>query len=162
MTDQVSDLLTRIEADVTDLVRLPVPEEDTPDAAGRGRALENKLAGWRRGMVVELPSTTKGEKYKVVVGRKCDRSYSIAPVVTALGDKYPDDNNFELLMRLITSQAVKLTWSWTYIKRMFEREDMELRIVSHEILDDGDPDGPHVGEVWTNTQAIETTGEGGK
>ena len=159
MSDQVAQLLTKIDHDVTELVRLPVPEEDTPDTAGSCRAIENKLGNWRRSLVSEVPSTTKGKAYQVVVGRKATRSYSMAPIMASVGEKYPDDGAFQLLQRLIQSGAVKLTFGWQKLERFFQKEDLELRIVAHEILDDGDPDGPHVGAVWESTQSIETTGK---
>lgn len=161
MTD-VSDLLVKIDHDTKELVRLPVPIEETPDTAGRTRAIETRLAGWRRSLVTELPETTKGDNYKVVVGRKGTRSYSVAPVMASLQEKYPDDSAFQLLQRLLHSGAASLTFSWSKLERFFNNEDLVLRIASHEIVDDGDPDGPHVGVVWETTTSIETTGKGGQ
>jgi hypothetical protein len=49
---------------------------------------------------------------------------------------------------------VRLAWQWSKLEAFFAKHDIELRTTGHEITDDGDPTGPHVGAVWKDETRV--------
>lgn len=146
-----------IERQVRKLVRLPVPTGDQiADLLGQTRSVEVLLAEWRRTLTAEQDEPAVGTHYRTEVVRKAVRSYSTAPILAAVAERDPKGGIFGALMRLRSEGAVKLSWSWTKLQRFLAANDIELTIANHEIDDDGDTDGPMVGQVWTETTRIVT------
>lgn len=147
-------VLTDIRALVNVLIALPTPtDERVADIIGETRAIEVLLTEWRRGLVVEATAegeTVEGEGYRVTVGHKATRSYNTAGLLAAVN---PDTH--QALRSLRAAGAVELKWRWTQLRRFFASERLELRVVPREVGDDGDLDGPHVGEVWSDTATLQ-------
>jgi len=140
------DTLSIVESTTADLIRLPVPLEATADVAGRVRKLERDLADFRRGLVAETGPQT-GLEYRLVEARSASRTYNTAAI---LHDHNPD--LWAGLLNLKDEGAVRLSWQWSRLVKVFGDE---LRVARHEIEDDGDLGGPHVGEVWASTVRLE-------
>lgn len=131
-----------LEAAATALEREAIPQGgEAADLLGRVRQVEVRLADYRRAVLAE-ETDAEGEHYAIAVEQKGVRSYndaSILGTVMAAGHDLRD---------LIAAGAVKLTWKWTALEHFFRKEDLELRIVGHEIENDGDVEAPHVGSYW--------------
>ena len=147
MATTVQALLDNIEHSVRELARTAQTEgPETADIIGRVRAIETKLAEYRRSLVSELPEPTVGAAYKVTPRIVIDRSYSLSSILGTAASVSNGDP-FQALMYLIRNDAVRVSPQWSALRKFFVAHDLELRVVGHEIVDDGTMDGPHVGEV---------------
>ena len=144
--------LTTLEKAAKAVASSALPDELTAEAAGRVRAVERNLAGFRQSILAEAsgpsPDLTGGG-FKLVEKRTCKRSYSLAPIVADVSAA-TGKTSFEVIMDMIAGGALSLTVGWQNLERYFVQHDITLRKAGHEITNDGDVDGPHVGEVWTS------------
>jgi len=150
------DYLTDIEASTSVLVKTAVPDELVADVAGRVQHVERTLGQFRRNLLAEQDVDVDGREYGLRSGgRVATRSYNLAAITYSLIDEQTDITTFmEALNELISQQAVKLTFGWQRLQKVFQDHDVMLRVAHHEISDDGDVDGPHVGEVWSEKPMV--------
>jgi len=135
------------EADITEA-------DSIADALGEIRAVEVSLAKWRQTLAAETPAE-EGDAYEVKETKKAVRSFSLAPILHSVLSANPNVSPFETLMDMIESKAAKLTFTWRNLQAFFYAHNIELRVAQHEIIDDGDVDGPHVGVVYrTETRIV--------
>jgi len=153
MDPTVETALNQLQTAATNLTRIPVPEPDIPDTAGRVRKIERDLADWRLGATRELPlGTTRGSDYQVVAGSKTERSYNVPAILTTLaGDHTPVDR---VLQQLIDTDVIRIQVMWTNLKKAFGERHAMLKVAHRELgADDlGDLDAAHVGE-WQKATA---------
>lgn len=156
MTDKsLSDALDTLYVAAQELTRTPVPTgPEAADAFGQVRRVEVELADWRRSLLSEQDGTVVGDMYQIVEDRKAARSYSVAPIMTDMMEHDATLDGYRVLNELLASKAAKLTFSWTNLQRLFARKGMTLRVANHEIEDDGDAEGPHVGQVWKSSYRV--------
>ena len=145
------DYLTDMEASASRLTRTAVPDDLVADVAGRCQHVERTLAQFRRNLLAEQDTEVDGREYGIRSGgRTAARTYNLAAIAHSLIDERTDITTFmEALTELIDQQAVKLSFGWQRLQKVFQDHDVTLRVAHHEIEDDGDVDGPHVGEVWS-------------
>lgn len=143
-------LIETIRAAAGALRAQPVSDEQIVDVIGHTRALERRLAEWRRGLESEVTSGDKGTEFEVQESRSAKRSYNTNGILAAFtqGMHRPE----EALYELIAEDALRLTWRWTQLQAAAQRHDVTLAVAKHEI-EDGDPDAV-IGEVWTSKTTI--------
>lgn len=146
------ELLARIKQIIVDMRLLPAPPDtEIADVLGEVRHLETMLGDWRRSLLVETPKV-EGDNYKVEETRKATRSYNTAGILIAAAHGRPLD---ETILELRDQDVVRLQWQWSKLNRYFADHRLELRVAKgFEIPDDGNLDGPHVGEVWETTTRL--------
>lgn len=142
--------LTSVETAVARLRSTAIPYEYTPDAAGRIRKMETDLADIRRGLEAEASGPMEGTEYRIVTTRSATRTFNTGRILV----DYANAEGSDLLLalwKLREEGALRITWLWSRLEKVFMQHDLELRKVGHELtpLEDGDLDAPHVGEVWT-------------
>ena len=130
-----------------DAVELPTSNE--ADWLGRLDKIIRDLNGLKRAVLDELPGPVDGDEYRVVEQRKATRSYNTAAILSRFAEKDVT------LRELIGRDAARLNWHWTGLKNASQAEDVNLTIAHHEIEDEGELDGPLVGEVWSSYYRIE-------
>lgn len=132
--------------EVTDLSGLQ--DAQIIDRVGEVAVLISKLTTIKRSLMSELAGPVRGESYQLVESNAAQRSYNSAGLLvrfTERGWTLPD---------LIRTGAVKLTWQWTNLQRATREAAVDLTITHREIGDDGEIDGPLVGEVWKTKQEV--------
>lgn len=147
------ELLESIRRMTLALTRMPVPADSrVADVLGETRSIEMLLAEWRRSLLVETPQV-EGEIYEVVEQRRAVRTFNVAAILTTAAAERPMP---ETLRELIDEDVLRIQPQWTKLNRYFADHGLELRIAKGKAtVDDGDIDGPHVGEVWhTETKLI--------
>ena len=130
-----------------DAVELPSSNE--ADWLGRLDKIIRDLTQLKRTVMDELPGPVDGNEYRVVEQRKANRSYNTAAILADFDERGIG------LRDLLRRDAARLSWHWTGLKRAAESEDVDLTIAHHEIEDEGEMDGPLVGEVWKSYYRIE-------
>ena len=128
---------------------LQLPTENEADWLGRLNKVIRDLSDKKRMVMDELPGPVDGKDYRIVESRSAKRSYNTAGLMASFGAKGWD------LPDLLASDAVRLSWRWTELKRVAERADVTLTIAHHEVEDEGEIDSPLIGEVWNSRYNIE-------
>lgn len=139
--------LEDLERAASQLTIPPVGSE--ADWLGRVNKILRDIGGTRKLVLDELDGPVAGEDYRVVEGRKADRSYNTAALVAAFEAKH------WTLRDLMNADAVRLSWRWTELKRAASDADVTLRIAAHEVTDFGDLDEEMIGEVWKTEFKVE-------
>ncbi|HHH27368.1 MAG TPA: hypothetical protein ENK57_03320 [Polyangiaceae bacterium] len=127
-------------------LELEAGDEHLPDLVAVLRRVETELAERRRGILAELdPNVDRldGERFTLEVPRRAVRSFNTAAIMTAL------QTAGVTLLDAVAADAVRLTWRWTPLRRLFRDAGIEMRVAPREVSDLEGPDAPHVGEVWT-------------
>lgn len=155
MSDKLSDALDDLWVAVKGLTRTPVPiGPEAADAFGAVRRAEVELAGWRRSLLSEQDEPVEGDGYRIIEDRKATRSYALTPIMRSMMDQDSTTDGYRVLRELLASGAVKLTFSWTKLGKLFARKGITLVTANHEIEDQGEIDGPHVGQVWSSNWRV--------
>ena len=118
----------------------PPSDEDTPDVIADLHHAEKTLANLRRSLLSELPGPVAGQHFRIVEKRTASRSYNDSGIIAAAG-------GLDALPALVASDVARLTWQWGKLRTWFQKHDLPLVVVGHEI-GDGDTGGL-VGELWT-------------
>jgi hypothetical protein len=123
------------------------------DLAALMRSQSAKAASLKRSLVSEIPAgvQTQGQRYTMTQDEKTTRSYSSQKL---LADFLANDEGtglVALLRQLITLDVVKLTWSWTNVRKYAYDQRLALVIAPHAITDD-DADN-HIGEAKSTGSA---------
>lgn len=148
------DYLTDIEASTSRLVKTAVPDELVADVAGRVQHVERTLGSFRRNLLAEQDVETNGAEYGIRSGgRVATRTYNLGAIAYSLMEE-SGWSFMEALNELIDQGAVKLTFGWQRLQKVFQDHDVTLRVAHHEIEDDGDVDGAHVGETWAEKPMV--------
>ncbi len=146
--------IKRIRQAIRDMMDLPTPEPaETADLIGDLRQIEILLAEWRRGLLVETPDA-EGQRYRTVTRRKAKRSYNTTKIIHSVATEL-DLDTLTAIRRLREAGAFKFTVRWTDLKKAFALWDLDLVTSSHEVADEGDISGAHVGEQWDEHTAQE-------
>ncbi len=148
------DYLTELESAAYRLTRTAIPDEQIADVAGRTQHVERTLSQFRRLLLAEQDTPVTGSEYAIKSGgRTATRTYSLGSIAYSLmqGTGW---TFLEALNELIEQQAVKVTFGWQRLQKVFDDHDVTMRIAKHEITDDGDVDGPHVGEAWSDKPMV--------
>lgn len=125
-----------------------VADAETPDVIGTISAIQRELAAIKKGLVAEATGPMVGEGYRLVERRSATRTYNTAAILAAL-DR--EGATLPPMAQALQSGAATVTWHWSKLKDMFEREGIDMRIAHREIEEDGDIEAPMVGEVWKST-----------
>ena len=166
-----------IEDDIRQLRDAPIDIREMPDAAGRVRAIERRLADLRHAWNEEQLAAAKdpeselgpgtfepepspyggtihpkvvGTEYRTVTSRSAKRSFSTAPILVGISEA-EGIGPVEGLMFAIDQGLAAMTWKWTPLKKYVLAKGLPMRVVEHPIPDDGDLDGPWVGELWSES-----------
>jgi hypothetical protein len=132
------------------LIRLPVPEADTPDVVGRVRHVIRRLGEWTRGLLAEA-APCEGTDYDLVESRHAERSYNTPRL---LGD-CAEALGLDLargVSALVGLGVVKVEWRWTELSRFAAVHNLTLEVAKRETGED--LDSPHVGEVWRSRMDV--------
>lgn len=140
--------LTRLEAAAAGLESLP-EDSETADYIGRLDKVIRTLQGHRKTIMDELPGPVSGSEYRITEQRWADRSYNTAGLLSKFADRGLGINH------LVKLRAVELKWRWTEVKNLLYTSDIDLSIAPREIEDDGEVDGPLVGETWKSRYTVE-------
>lgn len=125
------------------------PSEGDADWLGRLDKVIRNLTELKRAVMAELAGPVRGSEYQVTEGRSASRSYNTAAILSAFGAR-----GYEL-RDLLAVDAVRLSWRWSELKKAAAMANVDLHIAHHEIDDQGEIDGPLVGEVWRSQYRIE-------
>jgi len=126
-----------------------VPGDEMVDTIGRLKALEGRLARYRKDLESEVVAGDTGEEFVVTEARSAKRTYNTNGILSAF---LTDQEGFDSLRMLMQADAVRLTWRWSQLQTAAQRHDVTLAVAKHEI-EDGDPDAL-VGEVWTSRTGV--------
>lgn len=143
----MSDLI-RLEAAAAGLESLP-EDSETADYIGRLDKVIRTLQGHRKMIMSEVSGPVRGHDYQITSGNRADRSYNTAAILSRFFDK-----DWELA-DLIRSGAMKPTWQWTALQAACRAAGVDMVITQRELLEDGDVDGPMVGENWKTDLRVE-------
>lgn len=137
----------------------PMDDTGMVDVAGELRAAARTITDLARSLESEMPDATiAGDTWQTKVARSARRTYNESAIIATLSDAYGTDGPGDALMWALRDGAAKLSWSWSGLRKTFDRFDRPLTIAAHEIGDgDIDDDGtvPHVGEVWESRITFE-------
>lgn len=135
-----------------------VPESELLDVIGDTEVVIRMLQDLVGMLKSELPAKTTTARYKESGGRSAKRSYNTDRILGRLASGL-DGGLFGALRHAVEQDALRLTWRWTELKRLYETLDLPMTVVRHEIAD-GDPDAD-VGEVWTDHTKVEAVPDAG-
>lgn len=183
-------VVDRILEDMRLLAETAIPVVEMPDAAGAVRAVEVKLAAIRQGWNAEQlaaasdpeselgPSTfppergahgtrqpqVVGTEFRTVTTRTAKRSYNTAAILCGIarGLSQPGAGvgPIEALTWAVKERLAKVEWRWQELQRVAREYGLPLRVVQGVVADDGDTEGPWVGELWkTRTEQEALRGE---
>lgn len=133
---------TRIRKEAREYRLAAIGETQLTDLAGQLRSIEKGLATLRLEISSEFApgAVEQGRKWKATTGKVGQQSFNAPAIFTTA------QANGLTMMDLVASGALTLNWGMTKLRKFFADHDIELRSVGHEI-EDGDPDGPHMG-LW--------------
>ena len=119
-----------------------------PDELGRLDRAIRSLTEIKRTSLAELEAPVDGKEYKVTESRSAKRSYNSAAIIASL-------SRADIGVKdILNSDAARLSWRWTELKRLFNQANLPLTTIGHEVEDLGEIDEPHVGEVWESYYQI--------
>ena len=144
------DLLEMYPAAVKQAIMEAQSDTEMVDVLGTVASVTRRVNEQRRLATPEVVPTSdegelKGERHMVEVSRSATRSYNTAALMKTMQD------GGMTLMDLIEMNVVNLSWRWTELKNFAHRRGMDLRMSKDSVLELGDIDGPHVGEVWKDS-----------
>jgi len=142
-------LLLDVQAAFGALKNHAVPGDEMVDTIGRVKALEGRLAAFRKDLESEVVAGDTGDEFVVTESRSAKRSYNTNGIFAAFART---STPTEILQALLAEDAVRLTWRWTQLQAAAQRHDVMLAVAKHEI-EDGDPDAL-VGEVWSSRTSV--------
>jgi hypothetical protein len=82
-----------------------------------------------------------------VTTRSAKRSYNTAAIVWAVAGA-TDGDPTHALMRCVNTGVATVAWSWSKLRSLAEELGLPLKKVNHPVIEDGDIEGPWVGEDW--------------
>jgi hypothetical protein len=172
-------LIGTIESAVKALRRreFDIDVDQMPDLAGRIRSAERALQEIRWALNEEQVAAAKdpespvgpdtfpdektafgtvkprvvGQQFRTVTTRSCKRSYNTAPILMGVAEVEGFDSPLDALPFALSAGLLTITWKWTPLDKYSRANGLPLKTVKREIADDGDLDGPWVGEVWTES-----------
>lgn len=152
---------------------------EMPDLAGRIRAVERNLADIRKALnETQLeaardpesevgPGTfepeptpwggtvhpkVQGTGYRTVTSRSAKRTYNTAPILVGIAEAVEGlDGLLDGLVYGLENGLLTVAWRWTPLQKFAQAHGLPMKVVQHPIADDGDLDGPWVGEKWTES-----------
>lgn len=109
-----------------------------PEASQFGGRVTPRVTG-QRYRTVEKPGPTK-------------RTYNTAPILHGIAESDSEhivgvSSPLDALMWAVSQKIITIKWNWTPLQKMVKALGLPMRVVKHEIADDGDLDGAWVGEV---------------
>ena len=125
-------------------------ESDMVDIIGTLDAAIRRLRDMRNGLMTETPAGVAGAAWRTVEARSAKRSYSDTAILSTLMDRH--GGMIDALHAALASGALRLSWQWSGLRKLFAADDLPLVVVPHEI---GDGDEPHVGEMWETSVRVE-------
>ena len=90
-----------------------------------------------------------GQRYRTVEkSGPTKRTYNTGAILNGIAesDETETSSPLEALMWAIAQKVVTLKWNWTPLQKAAKAFGLPMRVVKHEIADDGDLDGAWVGE----------------
>lgn len=122
------------------------------DVLGLVRHAEIQLADLRKTAASELPEgTIEGKAYVYQQSRVAKRSFNLSRLFVKIWDALENGdipitlNGIDVIAYLVKHKVIKLSWSWTNLKKLAEQLDLPLTVAQHEITEGDEAD---VGEVW--------------
>lgn len=146
MNDRLYANLSALESAAAAVIETPVPEEDTPDLAGRLLFVESNLARHRRSQVDEVEGEIEGSEYVLVQDNRAARTYNDQRILLDYA-KARDTSIEGALLDLIAAGALKLQWGWLKLEQALLGAGVTISKQSEPIAT-GDLDTPHVGVLW--------------
>ena len=170
-----NDHLETIRAAVRLLAETDIPVAEMPDAAAAVREVERRLANLRRGWNEEQVTAAKdpegefgpptlertqfgtirpvvtGADFRTVTTRSAKRTYNTAAILHGMVARGGFLGVTDALTFALREGLARVEWRWSDLQRYATTVGLPLRTVPHRIADDGDLDGPWVGEDWKTT-----------
>ena len=147
----------------------PMDDATAVDMAGELRSVANRVTAMARNIESEIPddAVIAGSRWQTKVGRSASRTYNESAILAALSTAYGTTSIGDVLHAAANDGAIKLSWSWTAIRKLFDQLNIPLTTVPHEVGDgqvetsvDGEVVVPHVGEVWKWRTTFEPVDDG--
>ena len=115
-----------------------------PETLGPQEAEQGQFAG------VTRPRVT-GARYRTVdKSGPTKRTYNTAAILKGIADRHTGfsagDGPLDALMWCVEQKLLDLKWKWTPLQKAAKALGLPMRVVKHEIADDGDTGGAWVGE----------------
>lgn len=155
----------------------PVPVAEMPDAAGAVRDIERRLAAIRHGWNDEQMEAAKdaegefgpptfertpygtvspkvvGTEFRTVTTRTAKRTYNTAPLLRGIAQGLTvrhgvETSEMDALRFVLRGGIASIDWKWRPLTVLARDLGLPMRVVPRPIADDGDLDGPWVGEDW--------------
>jgi len=131
----------------------PVPGDEMVDTIGRVKALEGRLARFRKDLESEVVAGDTGDEFTVTEARSAKRTYNtngiLAAFASANNGRWAPEVALNVLMQ---DDAVRLTWRWSQLQAAAQRHNVTMAVAKHEI-EDGDPHAL-IGEVWSSRTSV--------
>jgi len=147
-----SDFIDDIHAAFGALKNHAVPGDEMVDTIGRVKALEGRLAAFRKDLESEVVAGDTGDEFTVTEARSAKRTYNTNGILAAFAGPPDGTPQYDPLRILMDFDAVRLTWRWTELQRASLGMDVTLAVAKHEI-EDGDPEAL-IGEVWSSRTSV--------
>ena len=170
MTDTIGDAITErlrhahqdyldsIRTQVNELLSLPTPDDDrVADIVGEVRALEVKLAEWRRGLEdaavgrtassdPEEQTPAVGAAYRLVPTVKIERTYNTPGILSAVADA-SGLSLTQVILSAIDAKAMRLEWSYRAMVKWVKKHGATVTTASGVIPSESDLDEPMIREI---------------
>ena len=129
------------------VIELDSSDANLTDLAGLMRKQAADAGAMKRSLMSEIPVGVPidGKRYAVYQPSKTTRTYSTEKILSDLLQNKPDYQLSEIIGDLMKAEVVKLTWSWTNLRKLFKIADISLIVAGHEVSPFDDD--AHVGEV---------------
>ena len=141
---------------IRQLREAPISDGELPDAIASVKAIEGELADLRKAYLAEAPGPLDGRNFRLVERASAKRTYNPDAIIGAFIES--GVRVWDVVSYLMARDAVRLTWRWTELKKVFAEQGVTLKTAGHEIAP-GEETGEHVGEVWTRNLYLERKDE---
>lgn len=144
----MTEALDQLRAAAESLLRAMPAEEETADYLGELDHVIRRLTDHKRAILSELPRPVRGSAYSVNETRKGVRSYNTAAIISRFAAQGVSLNE------LVRNDVARISWQWTNLQRAAQDADVDMHLTHREIEDNGEVDGPMVGEVWKRSYEV--------
>ncbi len=114
-----------------------------PDTLGSQESEKGQFGG-------RVTPRVTGQRYRTVEkSGPTKRTYNTAAIIWGIqgSPEAPSVTPIDALMWAVEQKIATIKWNWTPLQKAAKAMGLPMRVVKHEIADDGGLDGPWVGEV---------------